>query len=159
MSASETSADAVLPGPRPEVREALDADSARIVELWHSCGLTRPWNDPGTDLAQARAGATSTVLVLETPDGVAGTVMVGLDGHRGWVYYLAVDPAHRGLGHGRRLMVAAEAWLLGEGARKVQLMVRAGNDVNGFYQALGYADQNTQVLGRWLEEPADRPQD
>jgi ribosomal protein S18 acetylase RimI-like enzyme len=99
------------------------------------------------------------VLVLETPDGVVGTVMAGLDGHRGWVYYLAVDPVRRGLGHGRRLMVAAEAWLLGEGARKVQLMVREGNDVTGFYEALGYADQSTRVLGRWLEEPAGRPQD
>ncbi|MBZ2197745.1 GNAT family acetyltransferase [Occultella gossypii] len=158
MSASDASADARQPGPQPAVREALDADSERIIELWHACGLTRPWNDPATDLGQARVGETSTVLVLETPDGVAGTVMVGLDGHRGWVYYLAVDPVQRGLGHGRRLMVAAEAWLLGEGARKVQLMVREGNDVNGFYEALGYADQGTQVLGRWLEEPAERPQ-
>ncbi|TDE97695.1 GNAT family acetyltransferase [Occultella glacieicola] len=141
------------------MREAIDADSERIIELWQACGLTRPWNDPATDLGQARAGETSAVLVLQTPDGVTGTVMVGFDGHRGWVYYLAVDPGRRGLGHGRDLMVAAEAWLLGAGARKVQLMVRAGNDVTGFYEALGYTDQRTRVFGRRLEEPAGRPPD
>lgn len=80
---------------------------------------------------------------------LVGTVMVGYDGHRGWVYYLAVDEAQRGTGLGRALMVAAEAWLVSQGAPKVQLMVRTTNTaVLGFYAALGYTDQSCVVLGR-----------
>jgi len=77
--------------------------------------------------------------------------MVGHDGHRGWVYYLAVDPAFRGAGRGRRLMAAAEAWLIQRGAAKANLMVRAGNTAaTGFYQHLGYAADTVTVFGRRL---------
>ena len=63
------------------------------VALWRETGLTRPWNDPYADLARALAGPTSTVLGAQDADGcLVGTVMVGHDGHRGWVYYLAVRP-------------------------------------------------------------------
>ena len=78
--------------------------------------------------------------------------MVGFDGHRGWLYYLAVDPALQGRGIGRSLVVAAEAWLAAQGAGKVQLMVRTGNAAaTGFYAALGYTDQECVVLGRRFE--------
>ena len=75
--------------------------------------------------------------------------MAGYDGHRGWLYYLGVAPGLQGSGHGRALVVAAEAWLAAAGAVKVQLMVRRTNDaVLGFYERLGYDDQETVVLGR-----------
>lgn len=82
-----------------------------------------------------------------------GTVMVGHDGHRGWVYYLAVQPGRRGMGLGRELMLAAESWLDQEGIPKLQLMVRGGNsEVIGFYERLGYVDQGVVVLGRFLDD-------
>lgn len=126
------------------------ADERAVVALWESAGLTRPWNDPSADLRSALETPTSTVLGARTPEGdLVGTVMVGYDGHRGWVYYLAVDETHRGAGLGRALMVAAEAWLVAEGAPKIQLMVRDTNTaVLGFYAALGYTDQSCVVLGR-----------
>ncbi|HLS45997.1 MAG TPA: GNAT family N-acetyltransferase [Ornithinicoccus sp.] len=63
-----------------------------------------------------------------------GTVMVGHDGHRGWVYYLAVQPGRRGMGLGRELMLAAESWLDRGGIAKLQLMVRGGNsELIGFF--------------------------
>lgn len=130
---------------------AVTGDDGRaVVALWEAAGLTRPWNDPSADLRSALETPTSTVLGARLPDGtLVGTVMVGYDGHRGWVYYLAVDEAQRGAGLGRALMVAAEAWLVSQGAPKVQLMVRATNSaVIGFYAALGYTDQDCVVLGR-----------
>lgn len=128
-------------------------DERAVVALWEAAGLTRPWNDPAADLRAALETATSTVLGARTAEGtLAGTVMVGYDGHRGWVYYLAVAEGHRGAGLGRALMVAAEAWLAAEGAPKVQLMVRTSNTaVLGFYTALGYTDQACVVLGRRLD--------
>lgn len=100
-----------------EIGEVRDDEAAAVVGLWHACGLTRPWNDPRADLAQARAGATSTVLVARRA-GAGGTVMAGVDGHRGWVYYLGVDPAEQGRGLGSALLHAAESWLGASGARK-----------------------------------------
>jgi ribosomal protein S18 acetylase RimI-like enzyme len=146
-------------------REITDDDVAPVVALWQACGLTRPWNDPHVDIADARRGPTSTVLVLREPGGertagagpsgsggdVVATVMAGLDGHRGWLYYVAVAPDRQGSGLGRAAVAAGEAWLRGAGARKVQLMVRSTNtQVLGFYERLGYGDQQTTVLGRWF---------
>ncbi|MBE9938658.1 GNAT family N-acetyltransferase [Cellulosimicrobium cellulans] len=156
--------------------EVEDADVEAVVALWRECGLTRPWNDPYRDLADARLGETSTVLVgratrdlptvapggaPEAPGVAAGelvaTAMAGVDGHRGWLYYVAVDPRVQGHGAGRATVVAAEAWLAAQGARAVRLMVRATNDaVRGFYERLGYADQECVVLGRPLGAPDAR---
>lgn len=140
-------------------REITDDDVAQVVALWEACGLTRPWNDPHVDIADARRGPTSTVLVLRAPAAepaaeagdVVATVMAGLDGHRGWLYYVAVAPDRQGSGLGRAAVAAGEAWLRAAGARKVQLMVRSTNtQVLGFYERLGYGDQATTVLGRWF---------
>jgi ribosomal protein S18 acetylase RimI-like enzyme len=128
---------------------ADDADAA--VALWNACGLTRPWNDPHADFARALATPTAAMLLARDAAVVAGTVMVGHDGHRGWIYYLAVAPDRRGQGTGRALMAAAEDWLRAAGVPKVQLMVRSGNAVAlDFYAALGLERQDVVVLGRFL---------
>jgi ribosomal protein S18 acetylase RimI-like enzyme len=90
-------------------------------------------------------------LVLREEGALAASVMVGCDGHRGWVYYLAVAPERRRAGLGRRMMDAAEAWLRARGAPKIQLMVREDNkDALGFYEALGLERQKVVTLGRFL---------
>lgn len=126
---------------------------ADAVALWHDCGLTRPWNDPDADLRRAISGPASTVLAARDDEGrLLGTAMVGHDGHRGWVYYLAVVAPARGQGLGRDLVRACERWVSERGIPKLQLMVRRTNpEVIGFYEALGYADADTVVLGRFLD--------
>jgi ribosomal protein S18 acetylase RimI-like enzyme len=123
------------------------------IRLWQDSGLTRPWNDPEADLRRAASGATSAVLAAIGDDGrLLATAMVGHDGHRGWVYYLAVDAAARGRGLGRQMMEACEVWVQSRGVPKIQLMVRATNKaVVGFYEHLGYADADVVVLGRRLD--------
>ena len=119
--------------------------------LWQQAGFTRPWNPPELDLRRALDGDTSTVLGAFDDERLVGTVMVGHDGHRGWVYYLAVDESRRGTGLGKRLMTAAETWLRERGAVKVQLMVRSTNEaVLGFYDHLGYEDADVSVRSKWL---------
>jgi ribosomal protein S18 acetylase RimI-like enzyme len=126
---------------------------AAAIRLWHDSGLTRPWNDPEADLRRAANGESSCVLAaIADDDSLLATAMVGHDGHRGWVYYLAVDAAQRGRGLGRQLMEACEEWVRSRGIRKIQLMVRAANQVAvGFYEHLGYADSDVTVLGRRLD--------
>ena len=122
------------------------------VALWQQTGLTRPWNDPAADLHRAMTGSASTVLAVVEHDELLATAMVGHDGHRGWVYYLAVMPAEQGRGFGRRLMQACEEWVRACGICKLQLMVRADNaPVVAFYDRLGYADAQVVVLGRRLD--------
>lgn len=133
------------------ISRAGAGDGAAVVALWRDCGLTRPWNDPDADFALALASGASAVLVARDGAAVAGSVMVGFDGHRGWVYYLAVSPAARRGGIGRALMAAAEEWLRARGAPKIQFMVREDNDAAlGFYEALGMERQKVVTLGRFL---------
>lgn len=132
--------------------EALCGDDVTAaVALWEEADLTRPWNDAVADFRRALASSSSTVLGLREDGRLVGTAMVGWDGHRGWVYYLAVAKSHRGRGLGRELMTAAEKWLKAVGAPKIQFMVRAENDaVVAFYDHLGYVPQYCVVLGRRL---------
>ncbi len=135
----------------------METDRAAVLALWQACGLTRRWNPPEGDLDRAVAGSTSAVLVAADGGEVVGSVMVGDDGHRGWVYYLSAAPNRRGQSIGRRLMNAAEDWLRARGVRKLELMVRTTNDVAlGFYDRLEYEREPVAVLSRWLTETDPR---
>lgn len=137
------------------IETARSDDLGPVVALWQQAGLTRPWNDPAADFTRAVASPSSAILLRRGETGLRGTVMVGHDGHRGWVYYLAVATGHRGEGIGADLMGAAEAWLSSRGLPKIQFMVRRDNsEVIGFYDHLGYQLQDVVVLGRRLDELA-----
>jgi ribosomal protein S18 acetylase RimI-like enzyme len=121
------------------------------IELWHDAGLTRPWNDPVDDLRRAMAGPASTILAGTDGGRLLATAMVGHDGHRGWVYYVAVRPDRRGRGHGRAIMRACETWLAARDVPKIDLMVRTENDaVLAFYHAIGYGRDEVFVLSKRL---------
>jgi ribosomal protein S18 acetylase RimI-like enzyme len=129
-----------------------DADVTAVIALWQRCGLTRPWNDPAADIALARRGPNSTILIGRDGGTIVATTMVGHDGHRGWVYYVAVDPDRRGNGHGRAVMNAAEEWLRQAGIAKLQLMVRPDNaKVQAFYESIGYDEQERVIYAKWLD--------
>ena len=128
-------------------REEIDA----AVELWQAAGLTRPWNDPLDDLRRALAAGDATVLAGIGDDGLIATAMVGHDGHRGWVYYLAVREDARRCGHGAAMMRACETWLARRGVPKLNVMVRGDNAATrAFYGALGYGADDVVVLSRRL---------
>jgi ribosomal protein S18 acetylase RimI-like enzyme len=129
-----------------------DADIPEVVALWQRCGSTRPWNDPEGDIARARKGDNATVLLGRDDGTLVASVMAGHDGHRGWVYYVTVDPDHRFKGYGRAIMAAAEDWLRARGMEKMQLMVRTDNaQVHAFYQSLGYFPQERVTFAKWLD--------
>jgi ribosomal protein S18 acetylase RimI-like enzyme len=135
-----------------KIREFLEPDRASVIALWQRCGLTRPWNDPSTDIDLAVRERNATLLVGVADEMIIASLMTGFDGHRGWVYYLAVEPGRQRQGIGRGMMLAAEDWLKARDAPKIQFMVRHDNRAAlGFYEALGYAVQETTVLGRRLD--------
>ena len=130
-------------------RKAKPADRDQVISLWRACELTRQWNDPVKDFDFALAGAASTILVHEIGAKIVATVMVGHDGHRGAIYYLAVALEHRKNGLGRAAMNAAESYLKELGVWKINLMIRTGNEaVQEFYKAIGFQTNAVISLGR-----------
>ena len=91
-----------------KIRAFQASDEAAVVALWQECGLTRPWNDPHADIARKLTEQPELFLVGTVADEPVATAMVGFDGHRGWVYYLAVSPRYRRQFYGRSLMREAE---------------------------------------------------
>ncbi len=144
-----------------KIRNLTPADTEQAVALWQMCGLVRPWNDPRLDIARNLSAQPGLSLIAEAEtraeaEGlpattVVGTVLLGYDGHRGWMYYLASHPEWRGRGVGRALVTEAEARFEALGCPKAQLMVRADNAAAvGFYEALGYEVNEVLVLGKRL---------
>ena len=134
-----------------DVRPFADADEDAVVALWHATGLTRPWNDPHQDLARKKRVQRELFLVAEDAGVIVGTAMAGYDGHRGWVYYLAVAPDRQGTGFGKLLMAEVEAQLLALGCPKVNVQVRSGNEpVAAFYDRIGYSPDGASGLGKRL---------
>jgi ribosomal protein S18 acetylase RimI-like enzyme len=134
-----------------EIRPFREHDEAQVVALWHACGLTRPWNDPHKDIARKLRVQRELFLVGEDGGRVVASVMAGYEGHRGWVNYLAVDPAQRRRGLGARLMRRVEELLEAAGCPKLNLQVRTANtEVLAFYRALGYAQDDVLALGKRL---------
>lgn len=139
------------------VRPLAPGEEPALIALWTACGLTRPWNDPMTDIAFARGKETSDVLVGLAESRIVASAMVGHDGHRGTMYYVGVDPALQKSGYGRAIVEAAEAWLKARGVWKANLLVRKGNEgVLGFYDQLGYGAGSSVSIEKWLD-PARKP--
>ena len=142
----------------PQIRVYCDDDEEQVVALWHACGLTKDYNPPAGDIAFCRATPTSELFVAADGDRLVATAMAGHDGHRGWLYYVAVELALRDSGLGRRMVAEAEDWLRGLGVRKVNLIIRDTNTaVRGFYERIGYDVEPRTQMARWLvDKPATK---
>ena len=135
------------------LRQYIPADQNDLVELWSVCGLLRPWNDPLEDIHLCVTAPSSELVVADSVGQLIGSAMLGHDGHRGWVYYLAVHPNWQRNGIGRSLMSYAEGWMDQRQVPKIQAMIRADNlPVRGFYKCLGYQDDDVQVVEKFLNE-------
>lgn len=123
-----------------------------VIQLWQECGLVVPWNDPQRDIERKLATQPELFLVGLINDEIITTVMAGYDGHRGWVYYLAVKPQYQKKEIGRQIMKEVEIRLLELGCPKLNIMVRTTNlDVINFYKAIGYKVDSVTNMGKRLE--------
>ncbi len=136
-----------------EIRPYDPADEAAVVSLWQRCDLTRPWNDPHKDIRRKVAIAPEMFLVGVLGGEVVATVMVGYDGHRGWINYLGVAPEHQRKGLGREIMAEAERRLRALGCPKINLQVRTSNVAAvAFYRRIGFAVDDVLSMGKRLEK-------
>jgi ribosomal protein S18 acetylase RimI-like enzyme len=139
------------------------ADTDAVVALWQEAfpeyrDATRPQRNPHLSIANKLATQPELFFVAENHGRVIGTVMAGYDGHRGWLYSLAVDTAMRRHGIGTRLVKQAETALTSLGCPKVNLQVLESKaDVRGFYEALGYRADEVVSLGKRLGSGTKAP--
>jgi ribosomal protein S18 acetylase RimI-like enzyme len=127
-------------------------DESAVVKLWQRCGLVHPSNDPLKDIARKTKVRPDLFLVGVIDEQIVASVMVGYEGHRGWINYLAVSPEHQKRKIGSRLMDEAERLLRLEGCPKINLQVRTSNQaVLDFYRAIGYVQDDVVSLGKRLE--------
>ena len=134
------------------VRSFRKSDQKDVIQLWKECGLVVPWNDPRRDIERKLVIQPELFLIGLINDEIITTAMAGYDGHRGWVYYLAVKPLYQQKEIGRQIMKEAETRLLELGCPKLNIMVRSTNlDVINFYKAIGYKIDAVTNMGKRLE--------
>ncbi len=134
-----------------KIRVFEKSDTEDTVVLWKKCGLTTAWNDPYEDISRKLAVQPELFLVGELNGDIVATAMAGYDGHRGSVYYLAVEPELQGKGFGAELMCEIESILYSLGCPKLNLDVRTTNrSVASFYKRLGYSLDSVSSFGKRL---------
>lgn len=123
-----------------EVRSYLESDEAELLQLWRDAFPDNPvWKDPRDDIRRKLTVQRELLLVGRWEQRLVASVMAGYDGHRGWIYYVAVAPDCRRQGFGSQIVVAAEERLIQLGCAKINLQVRPHNrQVVAFYERLGY---------------------
>ncbi len=136
-----------------EIVEYKPEYESAVIELWEKCGLTRPWNNPGRDIERKMKVHPELFLVGLIDGRVVASAMGGYEGHRGWVYYLGVEPEQRRQGLGKRMMDAIEERLLQMGCPKINIQVRSGNTgALNFFGKIGYNTEERISLGKRLIE-------
>ena len=137
----------------PEIRGYEDStDRSQVIELWQTVfGYETAHNAPGLTIAKKVAVQDGLLFVATEGAVVIGTIMAGYDGHRGWLYAVAVHPEKQRSGLGRRLVHTAEAALVAVGCMKVNLQLLASNEATAaFYKSLGYTIEPRVSMGKIL---------
>ena len=138
---------------RPAIRPYQDAtDRPGTIALWQSVfGYESAHNDPGLSINRKLAVADGLFWLAVDGERVVGSIMAGYDGHRGWLYSLAVLPEQRGRGLGSELVATAERELAARGCVKVNLQIAEGNEaVKAFYETLGFHGEVRVSMGKIL---------
>jgi ribosomal protein S18 acetylase RimI-like enzyme len=139
-----------------DIRPFEEADAAAVIALWRSVfAYPAPHNDPARIIRDKLTVQRELFFVARLDGALVGTVMGGYDGHRGWVYSLAVEPQARRRGVGTALMTHVERELALRGCPKVNLQVLATNaSTVEFYRKLGYAVEERVSMGKVLTSPS-----
>ena len=133
------------------IRSFSADDQKDVLELWSKCGLVIKQNNPDLDIERKLRVNPEWFLVGEHKGKIIATCMVGYEGHRGWINYLAVSPRYRRQGFATRMMQKAEKILQNAGCPKINLQIRTSNmDVMKFYESIGFMKDDVISMGKQL---------
>jgi ribosomal protein S18 acetylase RimI-like enzyme len=139
----------------PNLREYYDAtDREQVISLWRTVfGYETAHKEPSLAIAKKLGASDHLFFVAEAKGKLVGTAMAGYDGHRGWLYAIAVHPNCRRTGLGSRLVRHAEQALVSAGCMKVNLQLLATNEATAaFYKSIGYTVEPRISMGKVLHE-------
>lgn len=127
-----------------------EAHRAQVVALWQQVfGHVGGHNEACVAIDKKVEADDGLFFVALRDEMVVGTTLAGHDGHRGWLYSVAVHPLHRKLGIGAALVSHAEEALTRRGCMKINLQIVSGNEgVAAFYEALGFAVEPRVSMGK-----------
>jgi ribosomal protein S18 acetylase RimI-like enzyme len=133
------------------IRQFHENDRSEVIQLWHLCGLYRPVNDPSKDIDRKIHHSPELFLVAESAIKIVGSVMIGYDGHRGWINYLGVHPDFRRQKIATKLMSEAEHLLSLQGCPKINLNVlKSNSEVVSLYESIGFKEEDIICMGKRL---------
>lgn len=133
------------------IRKYHPRDKSELIQLWITCKLVNPKNNPENDIDRKLESGTGWIYIGEEGNRIVASAMVGYEGHRGWINYLAVLPAFQKNGYGRQIMEKAEKELVKIGCPKINLQIRKGNkSVIKFYERLGFVEDEVVSMGKRL---------
>jgi ribosomal protein S18 acetylase RimI-like enzyme len=131
-----------------KIRKYKTQDSAKLIELWQQIFPGDPPHNEPLSVLDAKLAVDDLIFVAESEDEIVGACMAGYDGHRGWLYAVAVNPNDRRGGLGKQLVTAAIEAMQELGCIKVNLQIRADNTaVAEFYKALGFSVEERMSMG------------
>jgi ribosomal protein S18 acetylase RimI-like enzyme len=134
-----------------KIRKYKSKDKTELIQLWASCNLVSPKNNPEKDIDRKLKNESGWIFIGEEDGKIVASAMVGYEGHRGWINYLAVLPAFQMKGFGRQLVEKAENELWKIGCPKINLQIRNGNtSVIKFYERLGFIKDEVVSMGKRL---------
>jgi ribosomal protein S18 acetylase RimI-like enzyme len=135
-----------------QIRPFRREDETAVIDLWVACNLLVPHNDPRKDILRKLEVNPEWFLIAELNTFLVATCMVGYEGHRGWINYLAVSPHAQRQRIGTQMMAEAERLLKNAGCPKINLQIRPTNlQVIEFYKSLGFKIDEVASMGKRLE--------
>jgi ribosomal protein S18 acetylase RimI-like enzyme len=131
-----------------KIRKYQREDHHALVELWATVFPDDPPHNEPAAMLEAKLAVDDLVFVAERGGKLIGACMAGYDGHRGWLYAVAVLEEHRREGAGAALVNHAVQALKAQGCVKLNLQVRATNTgVAAFYERLGFSVEERLSMG------------
>lgn len=133
------------------IRPYQESDRQQLIKLWRKAFPDDPSHNDPPNVIDAKLKVDRLLFVGEETGEIVGSVMAGYDGHRGWLYSVAIDQDSRRKGLGTSLVQYAVAELQSLGCVKINLQVRSSNSaVAAFYESLGFKIEDRISMGLLL---------
>jgi ribosomal protein S18 acetylase RimI-like enzyme len=134
------------------IRKYQEADRSSLIQLWNTVFPNDPPHNEPSIVIEAKLAVDDLIFVSEHEDKLIGACMAGYDGHRGWLYAVAVQKDQRRSGTGAALVKYAMQSLKEIGCIKVNLQIRSTNTgVATFYKSLGFETEERLSMGAFIE--------
>ena len=134
-----------------KIRQFCESDRSDLIKLWHAVFPDDPSHNEPSKVIESKLAIDNLIFIAEHEGLIIGACMAGYDGHRGWLYAVAVCKEQRCSGAGSALVQHAIQALKVMGCIKVNLQIRATNtQVTTFYESLGFVIEERLSMGTFI---------